>query len=209
MPTTIGNYAWSTSRGNPSAGLITLASDPLFGYANTLRVHQTDSEGNDRSAILANVDDEDALLIVTSGLIQSAITGTPVDSGAFYSFPITIGLTFDEPANEADTYLLYRTGTAWPDITELAMVLNIAPDSAVTAWTTTLTRILASAIDKVKGDVGIWDEINDVPSERHAQAALRMAELLSQRPELTADQLGTDPAYTALISGKRRRFGIA
>ncbi len=97
----------------------------------------------------------------------------------------------------------------WPDTDELAQVLNIAPDQAVTDWQTTLDRVLASAIDKVKGDTGNWDSNVDEPDDRLAQAALRMAAVTSPRPELTTDVLAADPAYRALMSGKRRRFAVS
>ena len=104
----------------------------------------------------------------------------------------------------------------WPDTAELAQVLNIAPSEAVDAWETTLDRVLASAIRRVKSDVGSWDDNVDEPTSSLAQAALRMAELMSQRPEAVilagsrGAQVGfTDPTYAALISGYRRRFGVA
>lgn len=93
----------------------------------------------------------------------------------------------------------------WPDTAELAQVLNV---DNVDDWATTLDRVMASAISKVKGDRGDWDELVDEPDERLAQAALRMGELISQRPE-AASEPSTDPAYLNLLSGKRRRFGVA
>jgi hypothetical protein len=96
----------------------------------------------------------------------------------------------------------------WPDEAELAQVLNIDdPD----AWTVTLDRVLASAIETVKAEVGLWDddEYGDEPDERLAQAALRMAELIAQRPEASNAELRADPAYRRLVSGHRRVFGIA
>ena len=47
----------------------------------------------------------------------------------------------------------------------------------------------------------------DGPDENLAQAALRMAELISERPEAAVGRV-TDPAYRALISGHRKAFGI-
>lgn len=96
----------------------------------------------------------------------------------------------------------------WPTEAELAQVLNIDdPD----AWTITIDRVLASAIEIVKAEVGLWDddEYGDEPDDRLAQAALRMAELLAQRPEATAAELRQDPAYRRLLPGHRRVFGIA
>jgi hypothetical protein len=203
---TIGFYEWSRTRGSPAAGTVTIAADPLHGYGNTLQVNQTDSEGNDRSAALAAVDEDDVIIIVRGRWQQRLKVGLPVDSGAFYSFPVTIGLEFEEPADEADIYVVNIEPSEWPDVVELAQVLNV---ENVTDWQDTLDRVMASAIDKVKSDVGNWDELNDVPTTRHAQAALRMGELMSQRPGQPPAVLSHDPAYAAAMSGKRRRFGIA
>ena len=101
---------------------------------------------------------------------------------------------------------------AWPDTAELAQVLNI---DNVGDWTTTLDRVLASAIRKVKSDVGLWDDDVDQPDDSLAQAALRMAELIATRPEGSAARFANspavtqDPTYLRLLSGHRRRFGIA
>jgi hypothetical protein len=102
---------------------------------------------------------------------------------------------------------------SWPDTAELAQVLNV---DNVGDWQTTLDRVLAAAIRRVKSDVGSWDDNVDEPTTSLAQAALRMAELMSQRPEAVVlagsrgAQVGfTDPTYAALISGYRRRFGVA
>ena len=92
----------------------------------------------------------------------------------------------------------------WPDTTELAQVLNI---ENVEDWQTTLDRVLASAIAKVKSDTG-WDDDVDEPTENQAQAALRMAELISTRPD-TPDANRRDETYVRLLTGQRRRFGIA
>ncbi len=103
---------------------------------------------------------------------------------------------------------------AWPDTAELAQVLNI---DNVDDWSTTLDRVMAAAIRKVKSDVGTWDEDVDEPDDNLAQAALRMAELMSLRPEVasgigtrsgSAASLAGDPAYRALKFGHRRAFGI-
>jgi hypothetical protein len=102
---------------------------------------------------------------------------------------------------------------SWPDTAELAQVLNV---DNVGDRQTTLDRVLAAAIRRVKSDVGSWDDNVDEPTTSLAQAALRMAELMSQRPEAVVlagsrgAQVGfTDPTYAALISGYRRRFGVA
>lgn len=96
----------------------------------------------------------------------------------------------------------------WPTEVELAQVLNIDdPD----AWTVTIDRVLAAAIETVKADVGLWDddEYGDEPDERLAQAALRMAELISTRPEAPIVELQSDPTYRKMLTGHRRVFGVA
>ena len=109
---------------------------------------------------------------------------------------------------------------AWPELDELKQVLDITSDD----WDgdddyelTRLSRLLAAAIERVKADVGNWDEYEDVPDERLAQAALRMAELLAARAEGSAGfRLApalagsvTDPTYQRLLYGHRRVFGVA
>ena len=93
----------------------------------------------------------------------------------------------------------------WPDTAELAQVLNI---DNVEDWQPTLDRVMAAAIAKVKTDVGAWDEDVDAPDNNLAQAALRMGELLSLRPEAAVGVV-SDPTYRRLLKGHRRRFGIA
>jgi len=94
----------------------------------------------------------------------------------------------------------------WPEQDELAQVLNV---ENVEDWETTLDRVLASAIAQVKLDVGNWDEDDDEPSDSQAQAALRLAELLSARAGVDASALTSDPTYQRLLVGSRRAFGIA
>lgn len=93
----------------------------------------------------------------------------------------------------------------WPETDELAQVLNV---DNVEDWQTTLDRVLASAIDRVKEDVGDWDEDVDVPTDRLSQAALRMAELLALRPEAAVGAVN-DPTYSRLLKGYRRTFGLS
>jgi DNA mismatch repair protein MutH len=100
-------------------------------------------------------------------------------------------------------------GIQWPELDELKQVLDVTSDD----WDgdlddTRLTRLLAAAIDKVKQDVGDWDELTDQPDANLAQAALRMGEMMALRPEAAA-QAASDPTYQRLIYGHRRRFGIA
>lgn len=94
---------------------------------------------------------------------------------------------------------------AWPGLAEFAQVIDV---SDVDDWETTLDRVLASAITKVKLDVGGWDDLVDEPDENLAQAALRMAELMALRPDASAPA-ATDPTYQRLLFGHRRRFGVA
>jgi len=102
----------------------------------------------------------------------------------------------------------------WPDLEELKQVLDVTStdwDGAEDEYDfgpTRLTRLLAAAIARVKLDVGQWDEYEDEPDEALAQAALRMAELMALRPEVAANAI-TDPTYSRLIYGHRRRFGVA
>jgi hypothetical protein len=92
----------------------------------------------------------------------------------------------------------------WPTSDELKQVLNIDTDD----WDTTVDRVRSAAIGKVKRDVGLWDDLVDEPDDMLAQAALRMAEMISERPTSPVALLDQDPAYRANLSGHRRRFGI-
>ena len=96
----------------------------------------------------------------------------------------------------------------WPVLEELAQIVNV---ENVADWETTLDGVLASAIAKVKHDVGNWDDATDEPDESLARAAMRMAELMSERPSgaVNAASLGRDPAYQAHLYGHRRVFGIS
>ena len=93
----------------------------------------------------------------------------------------------------------------WPDLDELKDRLDVTSED----HDTTLEKDLASGIAKVKLDVGRWDEYEDEPDDRLSQAALRMAELIATRPEAQPGALAADPTYSRLLSGHRRRFGIA
>lgn len=101
----------------------------------------------------------------------------------------------------------------WPDTDELAKVLDVDPDGG--DWNTTLDRIMASAIRKVQHDCGLAD--SDDPTDSQAAAALRMGELMAQRPDVhqgvglterVVILLSHDAAYQAHIQGSRQRFGI-
>lgn len=91
----------------------------------------------------------------------------------------------------------------WPDAVELKRVLDVTGDE----WDLTLDRVLASAVSRVKGDVGAWDEDLDLPDDNLSGAALRMAELLALRPEAAVDA-SKDPTYQRLLKGRRRSFGV-
>jgi hypothetical protein len=101
---------------------------------------------------------------------------------------------------------------AWPELDELKQVLDVESSDwdgdDYTLEPTRLTRLLAAAIEKVKLDVGAWDEYVDEPTDNLAQAALRMAELLALRPE-SATEAAKDPTYHRLIFGHRRTFGFS
>lgn len=93
----------------------------------------------------------------------------------------------------------------WPDTDELAQVVNV---ENVADWQTTLDRVMASAISVVKSVRGDWDDNVDAPDDNLAQAALRMGELLAERPAELESHL-RDATFQALMTGKRRRFGIS
>ncbi len=102
----------------------------------------------------------------------------------------------------------------WPQLDELKQVLDVESvdwDGVIDDYgngPTRLTRLLAAAIERVKLDVGNWDEYVDVPDDNLSQAALRMAELIALRPGAAASA-SDDPTYQRLLFGHRRRFGIA
>jgi hypothetical protein len=99
----------------------------------------------------------------------------------------------------------------WPDLDEVKQVLNV--DLEVDNWGTTLERIRLAAIERVKMDRGEWDDTVDEPNEALAQAALRMCELLAERPEAIVQfargSKPDDPTYWRLMQGNRRRFAIS
>lgn len=105
--------------------------------------------------------------------------------------------------------------SAWPELDEVKQLLDIGPEE-LTAWdgddeygeTTRLSRLIEAAVAYVKFRIGDWDELLDVPTPNQAQAALRMIELLAQRPEATP-QTVHDRTFERLLVGSRRRFGVA
>lgn len=100
---------------------------------------------------------------------------------------------------------------AWPELDELKLALDVVADDA---WDDTLERTLAAAIYKVKSDVGVWDEDTDEPDDNLAAAALRMGELMAERPDAVPGSkafagLSKDPAYATLLGGHRKAFGLS
>ena len=95
---------------------------------------------------------------------------------------------------------------AWPDADELAQVLDI---SDTTKWATTIDSTLAAAIATVKANVGDWDEMTDEPTDNMSRAALRLAVLISQQPAAPVPALIKDPTYQMLLTGQRRKWGVA
>jgi hypothetical protein len=93
----------------------------------------------------------------------------------------------------------------WPTVSELKQTLDITNSD----WDVTMTRQLAAAVAQVKIDVGLWDELSDLPDESLAQAAMRLAVLLRTNAEVPPALLSTDPIYQNCLKGHRRRFAIA
>ncbi len=206
MSTTLGAFDWSTTRGVPTAGQVTLASTPFAGVSNTLRVSITDNDGNNRDAVIATVTAGDVIRVDAD---FSVIVGTPVDNTTYWSFPFTASLGFvtaDEPSDEAEVTLLSSIPGAWPTASELAQVLDI---ENTTDWETTIEATLAAAIATTKSIVGEWNESSDLPTDNQGRAALRLAVLLSQAPGVPTGALIRDPTYQMLLTGQRRRWGIA
>lgn len=99
----------------------------------------------------------------------------------------------------------------WPELDELKQLLDITSED----WDgdgdgTRLTRLLSAAIDYVKevvaGTIAAYDDLYTNPTDRHAQAALRVGELLATRPE---PALREDATLRRLLFGSRRVFGVA
>lgn len=202
--TTLGAFNYSRTRGIPASGQVTLASDPLAAVADTLRVSITDSDGNNRDAVLDLVASGDVIRLTSD---FGVVVGTPVDNVTYWSFPFTVAASFeeaDEPADAAAVTLSSRTPAAWPTTNELAQVLNV---DNVTDWQDTLDRVMATAIGNVKSTTG-FDDPNDLPTNGMAQAALRRAEMLAERAGVPTAAGRNDPSYLRALTGQRRRFGI-
>ena len=209
----IGGYFWSTSRSAPIAGALGVAADPLPGQANVLQVNAVDRYGIDHAAVLTTIAEGDQVSLAFTGVgtfeLSGVVDGTPTIVGAVHGFPFTVRDSFDpddEPPNRTVTTIFYTVATDWPTAEELAQVLDI---ENVSDWETTIDATLAAAIATVKSNVGGWDDAADIPTVNLNRAALRMAVLYSQQPGLPTAALVNDRTYQMLLTGQRRRFGIA
>lgn len=98
----------------------------------------------------------------------------------------------------------------WPDLDELKQWRDVTGSEwDGTSDSTRFTRELAAAIAQVKLDVGLWDELTDVPDEALGEAAMRMAVLIRANAEIPTQLLSRDPIYQACLKGHRRRFSLA
>jgi len=101
-------------------------------------------------------------------------------------------------------------GFDWPNLDELKQWRDVTGNEwDGTADRTRFTAELAAAIDQVKLDVGVWDELTDLPDEKLGRAAMRMAVLMRENAEVPTALLSKDPIYQAYLKGRRRRFAIA
>lgn len=99
---------------------------------------------------------------------------------------------------------------AWPTLDELKQWRDVTGaewdgDGDLTRF----QRELDAAIAIVKLDVGLWDELSDLPDAQLAEAAMRMAVLLRANAGESVELLKSDPQYQACLKGHRRRFAIA
>lgn len=94
---------------------------------------------------------------------------------------------------------------AWPSVDDLKQVLNIESDD----WDWKATLDLNAGIAIAKKLRGNWDEGTDEPDDALSQAALRLAELVAERPDATPGALAHDPTVERLLYGQRQSFGIA
>jgi hypothetical protein len=98
----------------------------------------------------------------------------------------------------------------WPSIDELKQYRDvISAEWDGTTDSSRFTADLAAAITQVKIDVGLWDELTDVPDESLNRAAMRLAVLLRMNAEVPPALLSNDPIYQKCLKGHRRRFAIA
>lgn len=92
----------------------------------------------------------------------------------------------------------------WPTADELKKVLDVSGDD----FDHQLDRHLDAAIEQVKLDVGVWDEMEDEPDASLSQAALLLAVRIAKAPGESPSELAADREYGRLMKGHRRRFGI-
>jgi hypothetical protein len=109
-------------------------------------------------------------------------------------------MTFSESEVEQD----------WPALDELKQWRDVTGSE----WDgvtddTRFTRCLLAAIAIVKIDIGLWDELVDMPNAKTAGAAMRMAVLLRDNAEVAPGLLSKDPIYQSYLKGEHRRFPIA
>lgn len=95
----------------------------------------------------------------------------------------------------------------WPGVEEVIHLLDIGDQEWIEEH---LQHALDGAIERVKLDVGDWEEYEDVPTENLRQAALRaVAVMRVNAPDDGWRGLQSDHIYRSLIYGHRRKFGIA
>ena len=93
----------------------------------------------------------------------------------------------------------------WPTLEALKNTLDVES----TDYDEQLQNALDAGIDRVKADVGDWDDYaSDFPDGALANAALRAAVLLRANADPGID-VGKDPVYQSYLHGKRRRFGFS
>jgi hypothetical protein len=108
-------------------------------------------------------------------------------------------MTFSESEAEQD----------WPSLDELKQWRDVTGSEWDGTDGTRFTRELAAALDIVKLDIGLWDELTDLPTPKRAGAVMRMAILLRDNAEVPLAHLSKDPIYQAYLKGEHRRFPIA
>ena len=96
----------------------------------------------------------------------------------------------------------------WPTTDELVKIL----DQESGDFDHQLDRVMDSAIEQVKLDVGDWDEAVDEPDASLAQAALLLATRIARAPGesqlAVAAERSQDNSYLVLLKGHRRGFAI-
>lgn len=93
----------------------------------------------------------------------------------------------------------------WPTVDELKQLVDV---EGTEDWNEHLETSVQAGIDRVKGDVGSWDDDVDEPDESLHNAALRAA-VIGRVNAADSPALDTDPVYQSYLRGHRREFGIA